>query len=340
MVAVRSGARLSAAVRGSASELNFWPGHQRRRQVEWGRTGDRGAVGESGNRSLADEVGSVVQCAPHVRVLLGKAATTFDCPRNGGVLGGLRTGCVGVGPLVRDLLGGLLSHARIGYDPSEHVEHVDVVASNMGRLGVEVACGVDVEHVGFATAGGRDVQRFPLRRRRDEGVGCVDGLALGAMGRSGVPELDMVAHVIRWQRCAPAPAGPRHRESTPAVDADDGPGVAVLDPSTARGQGSVVVAGDDQVADRFLVSQLGEYTSATPKVYSWCMAKVRTNIEIEDSYVEAVMDRYGVRTKTEAVDLALRHLAGQPMTREEALAMRGAHAIGETPSEVAPTPAA
>jgi len=69
------------------------------------------------------------------------------------------------------------------------------------------------------------------------------------------------------------------------------------------------------------------------------MARVRTNIEIEDSYVEAVMDRYGVRTKTEAVDLALRHLAGQPMTREEALAMRGANAIGETPSELPPSPA-
>jgi Arc/MetJ family transcription regulator len=69
------------------------------------------------------------------------------------------------------------------------------------------------------------------------------------------------------------------------------------------------------------------------------MTRVRTNIEIEDSYVEAVMDRYGVRTKTEAVDLALRHLAGQPMTREEALAMRGVNAIGETPSEVALTPA-
>ncbi len=66
------------------------------------------------------------------------------------------------------------------------------------------------------------------------------------------------------------------------------------------------------------------------------MAKKRTNIEIEDSYVETVMDRYGVRTKTEAVNLALRHLAGQPMTRKEALAMRGAHAIDETPSEVAP----
>jgi Arc/MetJ family transcription regulator len=66
------------------------------------------------------------------------------------------------------------------------------------------------------------------------------------------------------------------------------------------------------------------------------MARVRTNIEIEDSYVRMIMDRYGVRTKTEAVDLALRHLAGQPMTREEALAMRGAHAIGDVPADAAP----
>nr|MCH9769061.1 type II toxin-antitoxin system VapB family antitoxin [Actinomycetes bacterium] len=41
------------------------------------------------------------------------------------------------------------------------------------------------------------------------------------------------------------------------------------------------------------------------------MAKVRTNIEIEDVYVEAIKNRYGVHTKTEAVELALRHLAGQ-----------------------------
>jgi hypothetical protein len=47
----------------------------------------------------------------------------------------------------------------------------------------------------------------------------------------------------------------------------------------------------------------------------------------------------GVRTKTAAVELALRHLAGQPMTREEALAMRGAHAIGEIPPDEAPSPA-
>ena len=66
------------------------------------------------------------------------------------------------------------------------------------------------------------------------------------------------------------------------------------------------------------------------------MSRVRTNIEIEDTYLQAVMDRYGLRTKTEAVDLALRYLAGQPMTREEALAMRGAHSMGEPPGDSRP----
>lgn len=70
------------------------------------------------------------------------------------------------------------------------------------------------------------------------------------------------------------------------------------------------------------------------------MSRVRTNIEIEDVYVQAIMDRYGVRTKTDAVDLALRHLAGQPMTRDEALTMRGAQAIHEAPQDVPPRGAA
>jgi Arc/MetJ family transcription regulator len=66
------------------------------------------------------------------------------------------------------------------------------------------------------------------------------------------------------------------------------------------------------------------------------MARLRTNIEIEDTYVRTIMARYRVRTKTDAVDLALRHLAGQPMTRAEALAMRGAHAIDEVPADGTP----
>jgi Arc/MetJ family transcription regulator len=70
------------------------------------------------------------------------------------------------------------------------------------------------------------------------------------------------------------------------------------------------------------------------------MAKVRTNIEIEETYLRTVMDRYGLRTKTEAVELALRHLAGQSMSRQEALAMRGAHAIDELPADTRPRGAA
>ena len=70
------------------------------------------------------------------------------------------------------------------------------------------------------------------------------------------------------------------------------------------------------------------------------MARTRTNIEIDDVYVRAIMDRFSVNTKTEAVDLALRHLAGQPMSREEALARRGAHAIGVLPADSGPADAA
>jgi len=46
------------------------------------------------------------------------------------------------------------------------------------------------------------------------------------------------------------------------------------------------------------------------------MAMLRTNIEIDEELVSAVMRRYGLRTKKEAVDLALRRAAGMPLTRE------------------------
>lgn len=52
----------------------------------------------------------------------------------------------------------------------------------------------------------------------------------------------------------------------------------------------------------------------------------RTNVEIDDKVIARVMRRYGLRTKRAAVDLALRRLDIEPMTREEALAMRGRRA--------------
>lgn len=67
--------------------------------------------------------------------------------------------------------------------------------------------------------------------------------------------------------------------------------------------------------------------------YRTFVAKVRPQIEIEDEYVQAIMRRYRLRTKTEVVD---RKLAGEPMTLQEALAMRGSHSIDEVPADQPP----
>jgi Arc/MetJ family transcription regulator len=49
----------------------------------------------------------------------------------------------------------------------------------------------------------------------------------------------------------------------------------------------------------------------------------RTNIDIDDALVTTVMRRYGLRTKKDAVDFALRRLVGPVPTREELLALEG-----------------
>lgn len=49
----------------------------------------------------------------------------------------------------------------------------------------------------------------------------------------------------------------------------------------------------------------------------------RTNIELDDELVAVVMRRHGLRTKREAVDLALRRLAGPPLTPEFLSSLRG-----------------
>lgn len=49
----------------------------------------------------------------------------------------------------------------------------------------------------------------------------------------------------------------------------------------------------------------------------------RTNIDIDDELVSRVMRRFGLRSKRAAVDLALRRMLGEPMSRDEILAMQG-----------------
>ena len=49
----------------------------------------------------------------------------------------------------------------------------------------------------------------------------------------------------------------------------------------------------------------------------------RTNIDIDETAVAEVMRRYRLSTKRDAVNYALRSLAGEPMTTDEAVAMFG-----------------
>lgn len=53
------------------------------------------------------------------------------------------------------------------------------------------------------------------------------------------------------------------------------------------------------------------------------MEMTRTNIEIDDELVGRAMRVYRLSSKRAAVDLALRRLVGEPMSREEMLAAEG-----------------
>ena len=54
------------------------------------------------------------------------------------------------------------------------------------------------------------------------------------------------------------------------------------------------------------------------------MVMARTNIDIDEALVGEVMRRYGATSKRAAVDLALRRLVADAMSRDESLAMQGA----------------
>lgn len=62
-------------------------------------------------------------------------------------------------------------------------------------------------------------------------------------------------------------------------------------------------------------------------VYGWCMT--RTNLDIDDSACAEVMRRFRLKTKRQAVNLALRTLAAEPLSLDEARRMRGSGWIGD-----------
>ena len=66
---------------------------------------------------------------------------------------------------------------------------------------------------------------------------------------------------------------------------------------------------------------LGETGAMAPVVYYWCMA--RTNVDLDDEACRAVMVRYRLSTKREAVNFALRIVAGEPLDLHDARSLRG-----------------
>ena len=58
----------------------------------------------------------------------------------------------------------------------------------------------------------------------------------------------------------------------------------------------------------------------------------RTNIDIDEEACQAVMDRYRLRTKRDAVNYALRLVAGEALDVDAARALRGSGWDGDLPS--------
>jgi Arc/MetJ family transcription regulator len=61
--------------------------------------------------------------------------------------------------------------------------------------------------------------------------------------------------------------------------------------------------------------------SEVAEVYRWCMA--RTNIDLDDEACSAVMHRYHLSTKRDAVNFALRIVAAEALGLDEARQLRG-----------------
>jgi Arc/MetJ family transcription regulator len=57
------------------------------------------------------------------------------------------------------------------------------------------------------------------------------------------------------------------------------------------------------------------------EVYRWCIS--RTNIDLDDEACRAVMQRYHLHSKRDAVNFALRTLAAEPLALGAARQLRG-----------------
>ena len=70
-----------------------------------------------------------------------------------------------------------------------------------------------------------------------------------------------------------------------------------------------------------LARAVGPLSVFTSKVYARCMTRI--NVDIDDKACAEVMRRYRLATKVEAINLALRMLAAETASIDEARSLRG-----------------
>ena len=80
-------------------------------------------------------------------------------------------------------------------------------------------------------------------------------------------------------------------------------------------QGTVVRSASGPASRRGATAAVPRKVVAAREVYDWCMA--RTNIDIDDEACEQIMRQHRLRTKREAVNLALRSLAVEPAAADD-----------------------
>ena len=109
----------------------------------------------------------------------------------------------------------------------------------------------DVGAVGVAAAAHRDVDVFAAHAGGGDGVGLVDGHALGAGDGRGVAKFDVVGDVVGREPDGGrvGVAGGAYAEGSVGQDGGDVPEGAVADEPVGGVEAAVVAAGDDAVAD-------------------------------------------------------------------------------------------
>jgi len=118
----------------------------------------------------------------------------------------------------------------------------------------------EVGGVGLAASGHADVRRGRAGGLADEQVGLVDGLALGAVHRGGVGELEVLLHIGGWKGALPGSSADRH--TAVGTYCGDGPVVSVRDFEVA-----VVASRRDPVTHiDLLTGARGEHAATAPTI--------------------------------------------------------------------------